>query len=190
MVDRILKVEERASAIWGEARSLLDVFGISVTLPWNMRVVAAMLTGGPVEPLPNLANPAGERLAGLLEGTLDRASIFFEAYDPVVRQRFSIAHELGHFFLHMPEATSAAAYGRCTQRRVDPADAPEDQATLDDTPDEETEADAFAATLLMPTTELEADLALFGLSIPFLAARYMVSEAAMRRRLANLGQAL
>jgi Zn-dependent peptidase ImmA (M78 family) len=47
----------------------------------------------------------------------------------------------------------------------------------------EPEADAFAAAFLIPLPSLLKDVAWFGACAGFLAARYGVSEATMRRRL-------
>ncbi len=49
---------------------------------------------------------AGKRLAGLLDP--HREEICYEENDPSGRQSFSIAHELGHYFLHYLPALEAA----------------------------------------------------------------------------------
>lgn len=188
MPDYLRRIEAQAVAAWAEVRDALHAYGAPSAIPWDMRVAAAALTGGPVDPHPDLVNAAGERLAGSLQGTIDRPRILFEAYDPPERQRFTIAHELGHFFLHAGGANPGTVYGRCTQRRVDPPEALDNSMETGDVSDEELEADAFAGALLMPESDLRADLAHFGRSIAFLAQRYAVSEAAMRRRLATLGR--
>jgi Zn-dependent peptidase ImmA (M78 family) len=139
-------------------------------------LAATLFTGGPVEPYPNLTRD-DDRLAGVLDWTDDIPRIFFEIYDPPTRQRFSIAHELGHFVLHARHHRRC----QCAQSAVD-SEADEDQAVLD----VEREADAFAAAFLLPADLVRADLAQFGRCVAFLAARYQVSEAAMRRRLRTL----
>jgi Zn-dependent peptidase ImmA (M78 family) len=94
-----------------------------------------------------------------------------------VRQRFTIAHELGHFFLH-PQKDAFVDY-RDNSRDV--MRTPREQ-----------QANMFAAALLMPGELLQKDVRPFasvGLSedrLYALARRYMVSEDAMRFRLMNL----
>jgi Zn-dependent peptidase ImmA (M78 family) len=101
------------------------------------------------------------------------------------RQRFTIAHEIGHFILH-----------KRTERhfdedfRIDYRNSVSSEATQRN----EIEANAFAAALLMPgeflkrdflrmkADEIDADHA-----IQTLAVRYKVSCRAMELRLLNLG---
>jgi Zn-dependent peptidase ImmA (M78 family) len=94
------------------------------------------------------------------------------------RQRFTIAHEIGHFILH-----------RGMKLHVD-----EDfRVNLRDgsVNDEEVDANAFAAELLMPTEFVSRDTQKLGLidqqGLERLARRYQVSSRAMEIRLTNLG---
>lgn len=90
------------------------------------------------------------------------------------RQRFSIAHELGHY-LHGHEDYD---HGKTHI---------EDRPTwMDPQNRQEVEADEFAAELLMPEHFLRQDLATFGLDVLALAGRYRVSEQAMWIQLVNL----
>jgi IrrE N-terminal-like domain len=146
----------------------------------TLQAAVGLVTGGPVEPCPNLIR-RDERLAGVLEWMGTTPFIYYEAYDLVVRQRFSIAHELGHFRLHAQQREHC----QCTHAAVDPQD--NDDEPLATTSRQEREADAFAAAFLMPQALLRADVAQFGHCVSFLAARYQVSEPAMRRRLRRLG---
>ncbi|MDP9310492.1 MAG: ImmA/IrrE family metallo-endopeptidase [Chloroflexota bacterium] len=146
----------------------------------KLEAVAGVLTGGPVEPLPNLTR-CGERLAGVLEWMDTTPFIYYEAYDLAVRQRFSIAHELGHFYLHVKQH----AHCHCTHVSIDPQSS--DGAVLVTAPGIEREADSFAAALLMPQDLLRGHVTRFGRCVAFLAARYRVSQPAMRRRLRQLG---
>lgn len=97
-----------------------------------------------------------------------------------VRQRFTIAHEIGHFLLH-PTKDTFVDY------RHDP------EKNKGSKPIKETEADMFAAALLMPRKNVTKDFLSLskGLSDDevrsILARRYEVSEDAMRYRLKNLG---
>lgn len=88
---------------------------------------------------------------------------------PRVRQRFTIAHELGHYIL-----------GHDTSKILDDK--------FDKDSDKEKEANKFASELLMPIEILKRDLSSKKWNIPSLAKRYEVSEQAMTIRLmeANL----
>lgn len=87
---------------------------------------------------------------------------------PEVRQRFSIAHELGHFLL-----------GHDHAHIVDD--------TFDKPTDKEQEANKFAAEILMPTEMLKKDISENEYDIPSLANKYKVSEQAMSIRLLETG---
>ena len=152
------------------------LFTPAISLPFTVGLV----TGGPVEAQPNLTR-LGERLAGVLEIMHSTYYIYYEAYDLFVRQRFSIAHELGHFVLHAYQGIRCA----CSHDSVDPQ---RDGDGLSVVPGIEQEADAFAAAMLMPLDLLTTDVVRFGRSVAFLAARYQVSEPAMRRRLRRVEQ--
>jgi len=101
------------------------------------------------------------------------------------RQRFTIAHEIGHFILH-----------KRTERhfdedfRIDYRNSVSSEATERS----EIEANGFAAALLMPENFLRRDLLRVELdesdpdpAIQTLAVRYKVSRRAMELRLLNLG---
>lgn len=103
------------------------------------------------------------------------------------RQRFTIAHELGHFLLHSPRAGKASfvdksffVVNRDTQSSLGV-----------DT--KEVEANYFAAEILMPALGLYRDVARSAVSdnltvlCKTLANAYHVSPDAMRFRLSNLG---
>ena len=96
------------------------------------------------------------------------------------RQRFTIAHELGHIQLHRTLIENVVHLDQGSLRR--------DALAAAGTDDHEIEANAFAAELLMPkelltaalgdrTVDLEDDEA-----ITALAKKFKVSEAAMRFR--------
>lgn len=79
--------------------------------------------------------------SGKVEGT----TIFVSLFDPEVRQRFTIAHELGHFLLHKPEKTMFRD---------------SDLERYDDILEriKEREANGFAAELLMPKSLLQQQI--------------------------------
>ncbi len=95
------------------------------------------------------------------------------------RQRFSIAHEIGHLVLH---AGKAACHDSFVNERPGFRRGPEASTGESDI---EVEANQFAAVLLMPRQRLIKDY----IETPEpseLADKYKVSEAAMGWRLINL----
>ena len=93
-----------------------------------------------------------------------------------VRQRFTMAHELGHFILHKeeslhydsmePDMIFFRAEGKISAY--------------------ETEANHFAASLLMPEEMVREDFSVSP-EVDALAEKYEVSKSAMMYRLINLG---
>lgn len=120
-------------------------------------------------------------VSGLLVRDGNSATIGVNDQHPPTRQRFTIAHEFGHFLLH---AGIFAHYDR--DYRVNYRSAESSQATNI----EEIEANFFAASILMPKNFLDTDEALLALDndaeVNRLALRYNVSRHAMSLRLANL----
>ncbi len=98
-----------------------------------------------------------------------------------VRQRFTIAHELGHYLLHAGLSAHFDKDYRVNYRSAESSEA---------TNVEEIEANFFAASLLMPRRFLEADDALVAVDndaeVEKLAKKYIVSRHAMSLRLANV----
>lgn len=95
------------------------------------------------------------------------------------RQRFTLAHELGHVILHRPILESAVHVDRVLLR---------DRNSSTGTDQQEIEANAFASELLMPTDILETMLGGRQVildddeEIAALAKKFRVSESAMRFR--------
>ena len=116
--------------------------------------------------------------SGLLIRKDGHALIGVNSNEAPVRQRFTVAHELGHFILH-PRQDAFVDF------RID-------RNTKEVKPPHERHADMFAAALLMPRKSLLRDfrrLAKDGYSEDVtlkLAKQYSVSEDAMRFRLMNL----
>ena len=151
-------------------------------------------------------------LAGYLHANAAGGWILVNRDDPLVRRRFSVAHELGHYVLHflpllaatdgdggrdllefgesLPRAdgeTDASATGRVTLSAGQLAPAPSDRIGW------EAEADRFAALVLMPEAVVRARVTALGARggpreslARRLASELLVSRAAMRRRLADL----
>ncbi len=162
------KVERRASSLLAEHR---------ITEPGFDVVALAHLCGATVE-MVNL----GEDASGVLVRDGHNAIIGVNWAHHPNRQRFTIAHELGHFILH-PGATFIDKTVAVRFR---------DQQSGSGTDEEEKEANGFAAALLMPEGWLRRDLedgafkAEDEEALSSLADRYGVSTLAMSFRLQNL----
>lgn len=118
-----------------------------------------------------------KKFSGLLYRKGDVAFMAISSNEPLVRQRFTIAHELGHFFMH-PNRDTFIEF-RDNEKNISRGI-------------KEIQANQFAAALLMPRKFIEKDVKNFkdtGLAneeIKFLAKKYQVSEEAMNFRLINL----
>lgn len=145
----------------------------------------------PVEQLAKLKGaviryaPFKGKMSGVLYRArdVDQVVIGINALHPSVRQRFSIAHELGHLILHEDKNLQVDQHAFLAFRDL--------ASTTADDP-KEIEANQFAATLLMPETllrkcvlDLDADLDL-ETAISELAQQFSVSEQAMTIRLTSL----
>ena len=113
------------------------------------------------------------QLSGLYQPAhgLRPAHIYFNSYEAPVRQRFTVAHELGHM-----------ALGHATAKR-------DTRGTfgIDQSPDE-VAANRFAAALLMPARSIDTLIVDRKIrDVAVLAKALSVSETAMRFRLRNLG---
>lgn len=102
-----------------------------------------------------------------------RFQILIEETEPSYRQRFTLAHELAHYFLEGKKLLCNQEIHFDTRYRKD-----RNQS--------ECRADYFASALLMDKDSLEK---LYGIcqSVPALARTFDVSESAMKRRLIKLG---
>lgn len=115
---------------------------------------------------------AGEReFSGFLNSNGEKPIIYVNANEPVTRQTWTIAHELGHYFLgHKPDNWGIN--------------------WRDQSPEEKNEyeqaADYFAACLLIPKAMLSSMMAKYKLKkedYALLAELFGVSPTAMRNRL-------
>lgn len=106
---------------------------------------------------------------------------------PENRQRFTIAHEIGHFKLHKYEGFHFdGIVGTSLKMR--------DENSSTGLIKEEREANFFASELLMPLHFIQRDIVnfsdsdlLFDNDLPKLARKYKVSVRSLTFRLANLG---
>ena len=123
-------------------------------------------------------------LAGSVIRLPGKIIIGVNAEQPPNRQRFTIAHELGHLLLHEGKQVHLDERLRVNLRNA--------TSSLAVDPDE-MEANQFAAELLMPEAFLEKDMLMLasrdlesGGDIKKLAKKYQVSEQAMTIRLVAL----
>lgn len=141
-------------------------------------------TGAPIVPIdlniilgkyqltPQYINFSDQNIAG----AFDRGArcIYINSTDPKTRRTFTIAHELGHYFLHQDVDKDVLF------RERPPRDSHERREHI------ETEADLFAAQLLMPEETIRIFWP-FAESIQQLADIFAVSYIAMKTRLQYLG---
>lgn len=151
------------------------------------------ITGSPV-PVARIAKSQGARIffdardddiSGFLYSDDKRAVIGVNTQHPSVRQRFTIAHELGHLLLHSRDQVHVDNEFPIMLRS---------EASSQGNNAEEIEANLFAAELLMPEHFIEKDLqAVDTLDLldsdmaASLANKYGVSTQALLIRLASLG---
>lgn len=130
-----------------------------------------------------IEKPLEDTVSGFLLVKNKQAVIVFNANHHSNRQRFTIAHELGHYLLHKEKAfflDSQMTFYR-------------DQHSSEGIYWHEIEANTFAAALLMPNDLLESYLRnqqfdLYNpLDVTSLSSKFGVSEQALTIRLVSLG---
>jgi Zn-dependent peptidase ImmA (M78 family) len=171
--------DDRVEEIEGMAYSVLHDAGIS-SPPIPSRKVAEGL-GIEVR-----SSEFGEDVSGLLTLEGGTPTIGYDKRHPNVRQRFTIAHETGHYVLHkdQTELFIDKKYSSVFYR---------DNRSSEAEYTRELEANAFAAALLMPIDMLREEISKrdFDLteedSLTSLARLFQVSRQAMAYRLANSG---
>lgn len=84
----------------------------------------------------------GEGISGFID--FEKKLILVNKYDSISRQRFTIAHELGHWILHQKELQNDRDLVVLYRRSID-----------DETDPLEQEANCFAANLLVPISFLQ-----------------------------------
>jgi len=150
-------------------------------VPVPIEVVAQRLN------LKTEAAALGDNVSGMLVVEDDRGAIGYNSSHARVRQRFTVAHEIAHFILHLKK-------NRRSQLFIDPFlifRRDDNSATGNDK--EEVQANRFGAALLMPATLLRKEIKKHGLdlddedALSFLAKRFHVSTVAMTYRLNALG---
>ena len=163
------EVKPMAKLLWREARDqaqkLMDRFGqrgpnvrlVSLCESFGIRVWDARLPSG---------------VSGMIvKEKGEDADIYIDESDPETRQRFTLAHELGHFI----ERTVVAGDKDFSFRDVRSSNKYDLQEFF---------ADEFAGALLMPVPEFARDKRT--MSVAQLADRYKVSTAAVEKRIERL----
>lgn len=174
------------SDIERKAQELLDSFNMA-NLPIPVEDVAKKLG------LNVIAFDFGSDVSGVLHIKKETSSIGYNPNESKVRQRFTIAHELGHFMLHH-EADKVFIDNEKYYQLIKFRSEKTNLSTEDFK--HEKEANSFAAALLMPLSLVKQELtayAGFDLSdssmITDLAKKFEVSTQAMSFRIINLLQA-
>lgn len=129
--------------------------------------------------------PLDGDLSGMVAMQDDVPVIGINALHHPNRQRFTLAHEIGHFILHRNLIEGSVHVDKQILHRDIMAEAGTDWREI--------EANAFASELLMPDALLEAQPSATGIAfeddevITSLATKFRVSDAAMRFRLFGPG---
>lgn len=128
----------------------------------------------------------GEDISGLLVVEKRRGAIAYNSTHACVRQCFTVAHEIGHYVMHVRNSLRSRLFiDRYVAFRDDESSAGDDW--------EEVEANAFGAALLMPARLLREEMRKHNLDLDdeddltALARRFDVSTSAMSYPLVNLG---
>lgn len=164
------------------ALELLEMHGLQRRLPVPVEVIA-----GKLGVLVRRQRFDADDVSGLLLREPGEAPIIgVNANNAEVRQRFTIAHELGHLVLHKGKRLVVDRAVRVNFR---------DAVSSLATDREEMEANAFAAALLMPAAAVTDQLHRIVRGrhrsdsevVDVLAKKSLVSRSAMEFRLVNLG---
>lgn len=115
-----------------------------------------------------------EMISGLIQFQNDSATILINAAESANRKTFTIAHELGHFMMHKEWAKGPNYV------------LPRRNGYAVTKPNEEVEADAFAANLLVPKAMLKKYAT--SASVFELSKIFVVSEAVINNRLKAIGR--
>ncbi|WP_217496563.1 ImmA/IrrE family metallo-endopeptidase [Glutamicibacter creatinolyticus] len=118
--------------------------------------------------------PLPDNLSGMIVGQGDLIRAYVDSSEPVTRQRFTCAHEVGHYIERM-ELANDDDYSFEDKRGSGHYDL------------HEFFADEFAGNLLMPRSEIDR-LKSAGYSLVRIAGHFGVSPQALRQRLTRLAK--
>ena len=140
----------------------------------------------PIDPV-TLANKHGikinnaifseENLSGLIAKRGETVTILINQKDSPARKRFTIAHELGHHFLHLSEDGEFVDSILDLYRTIEVSETHYLK---------EVEANMFAAALLMPKDLVKEEFLRSSGDVSYLTKRFNVSETALMFRLKKL----
>lgn len=122
-----------------------------------------------------------DNVSGLFVIKDNLSHIVYNSSESVERQRFTIAHEIGHFVLHKDKILFIDKNEGVLYRNSESSSG----EVL-----KEREANSFAAALLMPKSIIQHELSIMPANrdvIGHLSERFEVSSQAMSFRLSNLG---
>lgn len=136
--------------------------------------------------------PLEPEVSAMLYRRANQSLVIVNSVHAQVRQRFSLAHEIGHFLLHDNQQVFVDQIGQKPAVRV----SFRDERSSSGTHFQEIQANSFAAALLMPERWVldyldriskTLDHSDYRELVPDLATRFEVSQDAIRYRLTNLG---
>jgi Zn-dependent peptidase ImmA (M78 family) len=174
-----LLIEEKAAVIlanYGYNGGAVDIKAVAAK--YNIDVIEHNFNTNPF---------SEDSVSGTLVIKGDKKTIGVDTSHVPIRKRFTIAHELGHFFL---------GHGKKDGIMLDTFTLYRNNISKEGTQKQEIEANAFAAALLMPKTEvskmLEKYYAQYGETnvakiIEVMASYFDVSQISMAIRLNRLG---
>lgn len=175
------RAERAATKVLADARQEFEL----LEEPWDnyvidVELIATLLFSLGVQRVEDLR--IGQRVyAGLLDGRAKLIAV--EGLDGAPRQRFSLAHELGHYVLHFLPQPNGRGLFTCTSQDMMVQQAQADLVHAR----QEMEANQFAAALLMPEAAVRAMHQVVGGRLFALARHFQVSQQAMEIRLNRIG---
>lgn len=193
-------VEEKAYEIIKQAENELGNWNGQLPIP--VRDIASELFF--IDLLPLKKELIGEGVAAAIEAEIGGGTIYYRKEDLVESQRFSIAHEIGHYVCHFlpnqkikshkiyynnkcfaAEVTLEYKFKQQTEELSKYSN--EERAEKLKRAHEETQANRFAAELLMPSHLMRLYYKKFDGDIRKIAKVFKVSLTAMRIRVNDLG---
>lgn len=132
-----------------------------------------------------IVSPLESGVSGAIEYEPNGFRIFVNSNESQQRQRFTAAHELGHYLLHRDLLRAEGKLNRHSDRLFG------DNAQLNPvapfSPQHEIQANKYAAQILMPKSAIESTYNHGSDNFAELAKTFSVSPLAMKIRLNNLG---